>query len=181
MSVTSEQEPARAAGAAASPGLPDAQQVGVAFVLWTLVDLIVGGIFLYAGLLKAIDPLQFASDIENYKILPWTVGVRLAFFLPWLEIFCGLALLTRRFYNGAVAILTGLVGVFIIASISAKARGIDITCGCFGHASKNLNFFWHMALIVILLGALIALWKNAPAATTVEPINPEVPQSGAAS
>ncbi len=60
--------------------------------VWRIVDVIVAGIFIYAGVLKVLDPVQFANDIDNYKILPWPISVALAFYLPWLEIFCGLAL-----------------------------------------------------------------------------------------
>jgi hypothetical protein len=83
--------------------------------------------------------------------------VRLAFYLPWLEIFCGLALIARRLYLGGLSILTVLTSIFIIATIAAKIRGLDITCGCFGHASKNWSFTAHVALDLSLLAALIAL------------------------
>jgi putative oxidoreductase len=132
------------------------------------VDFIVGGIFIYAGAIKALNPIQFAIDIDNYKILPWAFGVRLAFYLPWLEILCGAALITRRLYLGGLSVLTALVAVFMVGSISAKARGIDITCGCFGHASKNLSFTWHLTLVFILLLALIFLLRNI-SKTRVEP------------
>jgi putative oxidoreductase len=122
-----------------------------------IAEFIVGGIFIYAGMIKALDPIGFASDIDNYKILPWTIGVRLAFYLPWLEIFCGLALIARRLYLGGLSILTVLASIFIIATIAAKIRGLDITCGCFGHASKNWSFTAHIALDLSLLAALIAL------------------------
>ena len=75
---------------------------------WRVVDLIVGGIFVYAGVSKVLDPAQFANDIDNYKTLPWFVSVRLAFYLPWLEIFCGLAVISRFFYRGGLSILTAL-------------------------------------------------------------------------
>jgi putative oxidoreductase len=119
--------------------------------------MIVGGIFIYAGAIKALDPIRFASDIDNYKILPWAIGVRLAFYLPWLEILCGLALIVRHLYRGGLSILTALASIFIIATIAAKIRGLDITCGCFGHASKNWSFTAHLALDLSLLAALIAL------------------------
>jgi putative oxidoreductase len=125
--------------------------------VWRVVDVIVGGIFIYAGAIKVLDPVQFATDIDNYKILPWTIGVGLAFYLPWLEIFCGLALILRRFYLGGLSILTGLVAVFLVATIAAKVRGLDITCGCFGHASQNWNFSTHLAIDLAILGALLAL------------------------
>ena len=125
--------------------------------VWRIVDVIVGGIFIYAGAIKVLDPVQFANDIDNYKILPWTISVGLAFYLPWLEMFCGLALILRRLYLGGLSILTGLVAVFLVATIAAKVRGLDITCGCFGHASQNWNFPTHLALDLAIFGVLLAL------------------------
>src|SRR6266700_7871015 len=126
--------------------------------LWRLVDLVIAVIFIYAGAVKVLDPVQFANDIDNYKILPWTIGVALAFYLPWLEIFCGIALIVRRLYLGGLSILNELVCVFTVATIAAKVRGLDITCGCFGHASKNWSFSGHMALDLAILAALLALY-----------------------
>lgn len=129
--------------------------------VWRSIDLLIGGLFIYAGVVKALDPIGFANDIDNFKMLPWMINVRLAFFLPWLEILCGLALVTRKLYLGALSILAGLMSVFIVATIAAKARGLDITCGCFGHASRNMNFTWHLVLDFALLAALVFLWRDA--------------------
>jgi len=126
-------------------------------IFWRIVDLIVGGIFVYAGVLKVLDPVQFANDIDNYKTLPWFVSVRLAFYLPWLEIFCGLAVISRFFYRGGLSILTALLAVFIGATVAAKMRGLDITCGCFGHVSKNWNFSTHLVLDFAIFAAVLAL------------------------
>src|SRR5207244_12165618 len=63
------------------------------FSFWRIVDLVVGGIFIYAGVIKVLDPIQFGIDIDNFKILPCFVIVRLAFYFLWLEIFCGFAFL----------------------------------------------------------------------------------------
>ena len=134
-----------------------AQIAKVKFV-WRIVAVIVGGVFIYAGAIKALDPVRFASDIDNYKILPWFIGVRLAFYLPWLEILCGLALISRRLYLGGLSILTALACVFTVATIAAKVRDLDITCGCFGHASKNWNFSQHLVLDLAILAALLALY-----------------------
>jgi putative oxidoreductase len=129
-------------------------------ILWRIVDLIVAGIFIYAGAIKALDPVQLANDIDNYKILPWPVCVALAFYLPWLEIFCGFALIVRRSYRGALSILTVLILVFTLATIAAKVRGLDITCGCFGHASQNWSFPAHLATNLGILAALLVLWLS---------------------
>jgi putative oxidoreductase len=125
--------------------------------VWRILDFIIAAIFIYAGVLKALDPVQLAHDIDHYKILPWALGVGLAFYLPWLEILSGLALVFRLFYRGALAILTALVVVFLVATIAAKVRGLDITCGCFGHASQNWSFPAHLALDLAILAALAVL------------------------
>ena len=122
-----------------------------------VIDVVVGGVFIYAGVLKVLDPVQFGLDIDNYKSLPWFVSVRLAFFLPWLEILCGVALIFRFLYRGGLSILTALILVFIGATIAAKTRGLDITCGCFGHASQHWNFAQHMAIDLAIFSALVTL------------------------
>src|SRR4051812_17718132 len=125
--------------------------------VWRILDLVVGGIFIYAGVLKMLDPVQFGLDIDNYKILPWFVSVRLGLYLPWLEILCGVALVFRFLYRGGLSILTALSLVFIGATIAAKARGLDITCGCFGHASQHWSFVQHMAVDLAIFAGLVAL------------------------
>ena len=126
-------------------------------ILWRVVALIIGGIFIYAGVIKAMDPTGFANDIDNYKMLPWPLTVRLAFYLPWLEVLCGLAVILGLLYRGGLVILTALTLIFIAASIIAKVRGLDITCGCFGHASKNWSFTGHLLLDLAILAGLISL------------------------
>jgi putative oxidoreductase len=139
----------------------DAKHPRSAFALiLRIVAIVIGALFVYAGVVKVVDPVEFARDIDNYKTLPWQVSVWLALFLPWLEILCGLALITRVLYRGGVFILTTLMFVFLIATIAARARGLDISCGCFGHASKYLSFAWHLALDFLLCGGLLLLWKR---------------------
>jgi putative oxidoreductase len=137
-------------------------------VLWRLVAIIIGGLFIYAGAVKIIDPAEFAREIDNYKMLPWQLSVWMGLYLPWLEIFCGLALIARVLYRGSVFILTALMALFIVITIIAKARGLDISCGCFGHASKYLSFAWHLVLDFLLLGGLVLLWKNSPRPTDAQ-------------
>src|SRR5215831_2160747 len=81
-------------------------------LIWRVLAIIIGALFFYAGILKAWDPVRFASDIHNYHVLPWTFNVLLAFFLPWLEMLCGAALIFRRVYSGALALLTALLVIF---------------------------------------------------------------------
>ncbi len=122
-----------------------------------VLGIIVGAVFIYAGALKIVDPVKFATDIANFHVLPWWLGVRVAFYLPWLEVICGLALIVGWLRSGAVGILTALTVIFIAATVAAKVRGINLDCGCFGSATKNLSFAWHMVIDFALLAALLAL------------------------
>ena len=154
---------------------------------WRILDFVVAAIFIFAGLTKILDldhliadlqqlqfasaladlrnlslanPVEFASDIDNFKILPWPVSVALAFYLPWLEIFCALGLVFRFLYRGALSILSASIVVFTLGIIAAKVRGLDITCGCFGHASQHWSFPSHLATnLAILAGLLVLLFK----------------------
>jgi putative oxidoreductase len=158
------------------------------YIFWRLLDFVVAGVFIFAGLSKILDldrliadlqhlqfgnaltdlrnlsvasPAEFASGIDNFKILPWPVSVALAFYLPWLEIFSALALVFRLLYRGGLAILTASIVVFTLAIIAAKVRGLDITCGCFGHASQHWSFPGHLATNLTILAALLALLFRA--------------------
>ena len=123
--------------------------------------MLAGAVFIYAGAVKLADPLRFASDIANYHLLPWPITIRFAFYLPWLEVLCGVALIFHRLFFGAVALTIGLMFIFIGASVAAKVRGIDVACGCFGKTAGNLGFGWHLALDLALLASLFFLWFSA--------------------
>ena len=154
------------------------------YILWRVLDFVLAGVFIFAGLSKMFDldhllaalmhfrfgdalvhfrqlspasPVEFANGIDNFKLLPWPVSVALAFYLPWLEIFCALGLVFRLLYHGALTLLITLMVIFTLAITAAKVRGLDITCGCFGHASQHWSFPSHLATNVVILAALLAL------------------------
>lgn len=107
-------------------------------VIFWLMRLGLGGLFIYAGALKIADPAQFAIDIQHYELTSRQVAIYAAIYLPWLEVCAGLAVVTRRLQLGALVVLVGLMILFSAAIASAWARGLDVTCGCFGR-SDNAN------------------------------------------
>ncbi len=119
---------------------------------------LLGGTFIYTGVVKALDPLHFASEIQNYRLVSWPLGMSLAFYLPWLEIFCGVALILGWLRHGSTAILMAAMSFFIVLSLVTQARGIDLACGCFGRAGKGLGFTAHLGIDFALLAALCLLW-----------------------
>jgi putative oxidoreductase len=90
-----------------------------------------GGIFIYAALLKIADPVAFAGSVAAYRILPYFGSYLAAATLPFLELTCGLLLVSGYRVRGGAVIIAGLNLIFMVALASAIVRGLDIDCGCF--------------------------------------------------
>jgi uncharacterized membrane protein YphA (DoxX/SURF4 family) len=93
--------------------------------------LAVTGLFLLAGWTKVTDPAAFALSIQGYQMVPGQVVEVMAWTLPWLEIFCALALWSRPALRlSGWILITGMLVVFTAAKTAAVVRGLDISCGC---------------------------------------------------
>jgi putative oxidoreductase len=90
-----------------------------------------GALFVYAAWHKILLPGAFAHEIHNYKILPVPLVNPSAIIVPWLELFCGVALILNRWARGASALVALMMVVFTAAVASTVARGLNIACGCF--------------------------------------------------
>jgi len=115
------------------------QKPGPKELLGLLARLAVGGVFIYAGLLKALAPAEeFAYAIESYKVLNSQLSLYAAYFTPWLELWAGL-LLTCGVFTRLNALFAGAMLVFFELMLGqAWLRGLPITsCGCFGSGGTN--------------------------------------------
>lgn len=111
--------------------------MSVAFrILHWACRIVLAGIFIYSGYIKLQSPLQFASAIAGYKLVPDTLILSLATYLPWVEIALGVLLLTgwkiQYVSIGASALLLAFIGILTVTYL----RGIDADCGCFGFGDK---------------------------------------------
>lgn len=102
-----------------------------------LFRIVLGGLFVYAGVVKALDPLEFAQNIRNYGLVGQALSFIAAVILPWLEILAGLALAAGVWKRGAALLVSGLLVFFIVLTVVTMARGIDVDCGCFGAISRK--------------------------------------------
>ena len=106
---------------------------------WTglLARLIIGGVWVYAGLLKLPHPEASVSAVRAYQLLPTGAAEVVGHVLPMLEVVIGVCLnsglLTR--VNGAVSALLQIA--FVIGIGSVWSRGIEIDCGCFGDGGPD--------------------------------------------
>ena len=97
-----------------------------------LARLVLGGVLIAAGTLKAGNPAHAAMAVRAYQVLPLTLANILGYALPWVEMGAGLALVIGVAVKAAAIIGGGLMVVFIVAIAQAWARGLSIDCGCFG-------------------------------------------------
>jgi putative oxidoreductase len=93
--------------------------------------ILLGGLFVYSGVTKLMQPLEFARNIAAYELLPFFANVFFAATLPYVEVLCGLLLVIGWKARPAAAMVVGMMVAFILALTSAMARGLVIDCGCF--------------------------------------------------
>jgi putative oxidoreductase len=115
------------------------QKALVPGILVVVLRVVLGAVFLYAGIQKAANPAGFASDIMGFRIFPAPLVNPLAAYLPFLEILVGAGLVIGFPYSGALMISGGLLLSFIILVTSAMWRGLDVSCGCFGEHSSSVG------------------------------------------
>jgi len=97
-----------------------------------LCRLLLGGVLLVAGGLKAFKPSESAGAVAAYKILPTDIAHLIGYALPWFEIALGILLIIGLTTRLAALAGTAVMIIFTVAIISVWARGILIDCGCFG-------------------------------------------------
>ncbi len=105
----------------------------------TLISrLVLGGIFLLAGLTKLGVPAAFTASINSYEMpLPAFIVQAMAVGLPVLELGLGIWLLVGLFTRFAAGVCAALLVVFLIALVQAAARGLSPDCGCFSGPNGN--------------------------------------------
>lgn len=96
-----------------------------------LLRLILGVVFIYASLDKLYNQEEFSRAIYNYKFFPEILINIFAIVVPYLEIICGILIITGIYLRGSSLIITLMLFFFIIALTQAYIRGLDISCGCF--------------------------------------------------
>ena len=103
--------------------------------------------------------------MDAYDVLPDHVVEVVAAILPWLEIAVAALLILGLFVRFA-GVATALLGAgFLAALAQAKARGLQIDCGCFGGGGPGDGVsWWDIARNVpfVLAGAYLAARPRGP-------------------
>ena len=118
-------------------------------------------VFIYAGLMKLLDPRAFAHAIAQYDLVPEGLLPLVAVGLPALELLAGLGLLLE--VRGSLTIIVILLLIFLAVLGYAVWQNLDIDCGCFTveelegiHSVKTA--FWRD---LFMIGATLFLsWRQ---------------------
>lgn len=128
-------------------------------VLRLACRLLPASLLLWAGLTKAFDPQGSILAVDAYDALPDGAVRLVAAVLPWVEVSVALLLILGLFVRFA-GVATAFLGVlFIVALAQAKARGLQIDCGCFGGGGPGDGVgWWDIArdVPVVLCGLYLA-------------------------
>jgi hypothetical protein len=127
--------------------------------------LLLGGVFIFSGFVKAIDPLGFTYKIEDYLRAFGgiyesfaVVAFPVAILLSTLELLIGLNILLKIHikFSSVLALLFMLVMTPLTLYIALKNPVTD--CGCFGDAlviSNWATFYKNVVLIIIVIVLLV--------------------------
>ena len=123
------------------------------------------GMFGYAGIVKLMDPVSFYEAILRYRIVEGVAAWWGAHFLASVEVITAMALCLPVVRRGAAGMLGGLLLVFTAVSGSAAARGIELSCGCFGESAPLLlsaNSFGELLMrnLFLLVCAGAIFWHD---------------------
>ena len=112
-----------------------------------------GGVFLASGFAKILKaPESLAAVIEAYQLIPTALALPMAKILPWVEFIAGGFLASGYLLRPAAALISGMLGTFVIALASASLRGLPLgECGCFGGLGPHLTPLQAMGLDAALL------------------------------
>jgi uncharacterized membrane protein YphA (DoxX/SURF4 family) len=128
--------------------------------IWWL-RLLLGGVFLYAGIAKVRDPQDFADAVASFRLLPADVINPFALGLPPYEILLGAWLLSGWRLRTAAFGASATMLVFLAALALAKIRGLTVNCGCFGGGGAPGNSGLALARDVGLALAALALYASS--------------------
>ena len=128
---------------------------------------LLAAVFLYMGLSKALDPVDFLKLLRQYDLTQTPLLLNsLAAALPWFEVFCGLLLLLGIAVRGTALTLIAMLVPFTLlvlhralqlhAALAIPFCAVKFNCGCGGGA----EFICRKVLENFLL-ILLSIWLLA--------------------
>lgn len=143
--------------------------------VYKLLRSALGMIFIYAGSTKLFAPENFATLIEAFGIVPDQFLMPASIFLPAVEVIAGIGLLFD--IRGSLAVIFGLLALFIAILGFGLWMGLDVDCGCFGpedpeaEAFHGLKASLYRDLAMLVMVAFIYFWRRYRAVKTLDVVS----------
>lgn len=130
-----------------------------------LARCVVGAVFVYTGLAKALHPADFLKMIRQYNTVQDPLLLNsIAAALPWFEIICGALLLTGIAVRGSALVLLAMLLPFswMVLHRALSMNGsipfcaIKFDCGCGTGEVPVCRKLFENAVLILLAGWLLA-------------------------
>ena len=149
-------------------GLPNGK-MSSADIVATLARWVLGGLFLYMGLTKALHPEEFLKLVRQYDLVSNSLLLNsIAAVLPWFEASCGLLLLAGVAVRGTAILLVLMLVPFTLLVLKralaiAGVKGlpfclVKFDCGCGAGEVFICNKLLENSLLIFVACALVAGW-----------------------
>ncbi len=120
-----------------------------------ILRIALGGVFVYSGFVKLIDPKSFAKVISQYDLIPEILLAPVAIGLPLFEFLAGVGLIFNM--RGSLSAIFGMLIMFIVVLWYGILKDLSIDCGCFtpeeiaDHNSLKRAFYRDVFMVGIVL------------------------------
>ena len=152
------------------PKLPIVGPAHAADLLPVLTRWLLGGVFIYLGLGKALHPVEFLKLVREYDVLHHHLLLNVvASTVPWFEIFCGILLVLGVAVRGSavtgVALLVIFTTVVLLRALAVHEAGglpfcaIRFDCGC-GTGEVLICRKLGENVLLTGLGAALIFWRS---------------------
>lgn len=129
----------------------------------TLARVGLGALFLWAAASKIAHPGLFFNTLLEYDLpLPEEFFRFVALSVPWLEAICAIALIFDAWKETVRPLVCVLCATFVVVLAQAVARGLDISCGCFGSSKGAWIDRPAVALVRAVFLFVISVWLVLP-------------------
>lgn len=131
-----------------------------------IARLVLGGLYIYMGLSKAVQPVEFLKLVRQYELVdtPFLLNL-VAATLPWFEVFCGILLATGMAVRGTALVSLGMLIPFTIvvwrraielhAASQLPFCGIRFDCGCGAGEVAICSKLIENGILMLLSGWLV--------------------------
>ena len=137
--------------------------------------ILMGALFIYMGLSKALHPVAFLKLVRQYEMVSSPLLLNLiAAVLPWFEVFCGAVLVLGVATRGAALLTLGMLAPFtgLVArrALALQAAGglpfcaVRFDCGCGAGEVYICHKLAENTLLMALAAALL-VWGGRKAAS----------------